>query len=101
METTKDQSMRLFFQRFKAGSQRRGFELWLKHTSSSVNVMKSQVICGSKSPVINNSNKVYGNVETGIDFHVIVMKMHPNPSERKCGKYVGVKRLLRSVEEDT
>lgn len=46
-EAMKDQSVRFFFQRYKASSQRGGPERWLKHTAASVNVTKSQVVCGS------------------------------------------------------
>lgn len=45
-------------------------------------------------------NKVIGNVEGCGELCVIVMKMHPNASEKYHGMHAGYRQLLRSAERD-
>lgn len=45
-------------------------------------------------------NKVIGNMEGHGELCVIVMKMHPNASEKYRGMHAGDRQLLRSAEGD-
>lgn len=98
-EAMKDQSVRFFFQRCEASSQKGGPERWLTHAAASVNVTKSQVICGS---VTSDQQLPRGTWQCGKEQRLSHCGYENayKPFRIKLWQHIGAQELLKSVEAD-
>lgn len=96
-EAMKDQSVRFSFQRGEASSQRGGPERWLTHAAASVNVTKSQVICGS---VTSDHRLPRGTWQCGKEQRLSHCGYENayKPFRIKPWQHIGAEALLKSVE---